>query len=234
MERRRILVVEDDADLRTALARSLERESFVVDQAGDGPEALTILDERPPDLVVLDIELPTSSGLDVLARLRRTSDVPVIFVTGRSDELDRVLGLELGADDYIVKPFYAREVAARIKTVLRRQGSARGLRVSPGTERLEFDGLAIDFGTREIVRGGTVVDSTAKEFDLLAFLAGSPRQVFSREQLLDRIWASSAEWQDPATVTEHVRRLRAKIESDPARPRWVRTVRGVGYRFEPQ
>jgi DNA-binding response OmpR family regulator len=180
-----------------------------------------------PDLVVLDVMLPGATGLDVLRR-HDTSRVPVILLTARVDEADRVLGLELGADDYVTKPFSPREVVARVRTVLRRAQAA------PATgQPLAFDGLTIDVAAREVNVSGTATAVTAKEFDLLAFLAGSPRQVFSRAQLLHSVWDSAPEYQDPATVTVHVRRLRQKIEADPEQPRWITTVYGVGYRFEP-
>jgi DNA-binding response OmpR family regulator len=171
--------------------------------------------------------MPGEDGFGVLARLRRNCDVPVILLTASADEADRVLGLELGADDYIVKPFSLAELTARVASVLRRS------RRAAASSRLEFEDLSLDLTTREVWLGGELVPTTAKEFDLLAFLASSPRQVFSREQLLERVWESSSAWQDPDTVTEHIRRIRRRIEADPARPRWVRTIRGAGYRFEP-
>jgi two-component system phosphate regulon response regulator PhoB len=222
-----ILVVDDDEAVRALLSRYLQLEGYEVREAGDGAAAFAMIDERPPDLVLLDRILPAEDGLDVLTRLRRDSDVPVILLTGLGDEGERVLGLKLGADDYVVKPFSPAEIAARISTVLRR------VKTETPNSRLEFDGLALDLGAREVLVNGTSVETTHKEFDLLVFLASSPRQVFSREQLLDHVWGSSSEWQDPATVTEHIRRVRRRIESDPDNPRWIRTVRGVGYRFEP-
>ena len=172
--------------------------------------------------------LPAQDGLDILTQLRRNSDVPVILLTARGSEADRILGLKLGADDYVVKPFSPGELTARINSVLRR---TRG---SGATQSLlQFDGLTLDLGTREVNVGGLMVNTTAREFDLLAFLAASPRQVFSRQQLLANVWDSSDEWQDPDTVTEHIRRIRRRIEPDPDHPRWIKTVRGVGYRFDP-
>jgi DNA-binding response OmpR family regulator len=222
----RVLVVDDDEGVRALLTRYLELEGYEVDQAVDGPSALESLASRPPDLVLLDVMLPMEDGLQILTRVRRESDVAVILLTGRDGEADRVLGLKLGADDYVVKPFSPAEVAARIASVLRR--------VHPSSATtLEFDGLVIDLTTREVYVNDQPVTLTAKEFDLLAFLASSPRQVFSREQLLDGVWPSSSDWQCPDTVTEHVRRLRRRIEDEPERPRWIVTVWGVGYRFEP-
>jgi len=224
----RILVVDDEEDVRSMVARLLEGEGYQVEQAASAGEADSALAARPPDLVILDVMLTTDDGFDVLAGLRRTSNVPVILVTGRGRETDRVLGLKLGADDYVVKPFSPAELAARVGTVLRRTG-----RRPDDQATLEFGDLAIDMKAREIRLRGDLVETTPKEFDLLAFMASSPRQVFTREQLLAQVWSSSTAWQDAGTVTEHVRRVRRKIEPDPDNPRWVRTVRGVGYRFEP-
>jgi DNA-binding response OmpR family regulator len=222
-----VLVVDDDEAVRALLSRYLQLEGYDVREAGDGASALSLISELGPDLVLLDRILPSEDGLDVLTRLRRQSQVPVILLTGLGDEGDRVLGLKLGADDYVVKPFSPAEIVARISTVLRR------VKPSERSELLSFDGLVIDLTSREVLVDGERVEATHKEFDLLAFLATSPRQVFSREQLLDHVWESSSEWQDPATVTEHIRRVRRHIESDPDKPRWIKTVRGVGYRFEP-
>jgi DNA-binding response OmpR family regulator len=224
----RILVVDDDTSTRTLLRRLLTTEGYTVDEAPDGPAALEQVGAGPPDLVLLDIMMPGQDGLDVLQGLRRTSDVPVILLTAKDDEADRVLGFRFGADDYVVKPFSSAELAARIAAVLRRAGAAP----SPAALQLDFDGLRIDLARREVTVRGAIVDLPAREFDVLAFLASSPRQVFSREQLLEQVWPPSAE-RTPGTVTEHIGRLRRRIEEDPERPRWVRTVRGVGYRFEP-
>jgi DNA-binding response OmpR family regulator len=173
--------------------------------------------------------LPEIDGYSILAELRKRDDIPVILLTARTEETDRVLGLELGADDYVVKPFSPRELAARVRTVLRRVG-----RSGPPTpsESLVFDGLEIDGRSREVRVDGELVELTAKEFDLLAYLASAPRQVFSRGQLLEQVWDSSTDWQDASTVTVHIRRIRRKIERDPNEPRWITTVWGVGYRFE--
>ncbi len=226
----KLLVVDDDPEVRGMLSRLLEVEGYKVTEATTGAEAIGSLSNGQPDLVILDVMLTTEDGFDVLAAIRRTSDVPVILVTAKGLEADRVLGLKLGADDYVVKPFSPAELAARVGTVLRRSGSNR---TSASTGTLEFGDLVIDTLAREIRVSDRLVETTAKEFALLAFLAGSPRQVFTREQLLAQVWDSSSEWQDAGTVTEHIRRIRRKIEADPDSPRWVRTVRGVGYRFEP-
>jgi DNA-binding response OmpR family regulator len=227
---RQVLVVDDEPMLRNLLSRLLRMEGYDVLEAEDGQAALNMVRAKEPDLVLLDVMLPARDGLDVLGDLRRTSNVPVILVSALGEEADRVLGLKMGADDYVVKPFSAAELSARIESVLRRAQ----LRATGGaTNRLTLGELAIDLQSREVTLHGGKVEMTAKEFDLLAFLAGSPRQVFSREQLLRQVWGSSSEWQSDATITEHVRRLRRKIEADPDQPRWITTVRGVGYRFEP-
>jgi DNA-binding response OmpR family regulator len=222
-----ILVVDDEPMVREVVTRYLERDGFHVETAEDGRQALAQCESLRPDLVVLDVMLPEVDGLAVLRELRAASDVPVILLTARDDETDRVLGLELGADDYVIKPFSPREVAARVKSVLRR---ARPPTVA---ERLIYDDLVLDLSTREVAVGDRLVELTPKEFELLWFLASQPRQVFSRGQLLQHVWDSSAEWQDPATVTVHIGRLRTKLEDDPHRPRRIVTVWGVGYRFEP-
>ena len=224
---RRVLVVDDEPMVREVVTAYLEKEGFAVTAAGDGRAALDLVPRTRPDLIVLDVMLPHVDGFSVLSRIRRDSDVPVILLTARTDETDRVLGLELGADDYVVKPFSPRELAARVRSVLRRSSA----RIAPTL--LEFDGLTIDGSSREVTVGGRIVDMTPKEFDLLAFMAASPRQVFSRGQLLQHVWDSSPDYQDPSTVTVHVRRVRSKIEADVDTPRWITTVWGVGYRFEP-
>ena len=213
--------------VREVVSSYLTREGFLVSEAGDGQSALRCLESDPPDLAVLDVMLPGLDGFEVLRRVGPDTDVPVIFLTARTEELDRVLGLELGADDYVVKPFSPRELVARVRSVLRR------VERSLSGSRMEFNGLVIDGETREVSIDGEVVELTAREFDLLAFLASSPRQVFSRQQLLEQVWHSSSEWQDPSTVTVHIRRCRRKIEADIENPRWIQTVWGVGYRFVP-
>ena len=212
--------------VREVVAHYLERDGVRVCSLDDGSAAIEWLRVNRPDLVVLDIMLPGSDGLDVLRQLRAAGDTPVILLTARTDELDRVLGLELGADDYVVKPFSPRELAARVRAVLR-----RATRRSDGVA-LDFDGLRIDPRAREVLVGDRPVVLTVKEFDLLYELAREPRRVFSRRELLN-VWESAPEFQDPATVTVHVGRLRQKLEVDPEAPRWITTARGVGYRFEP-
>jgi DNA-binding response OmpR family regulator len=225
-----ILVVDDEPLVREVVGAYLERDGHTVEAVADGDAALAAVADHVPDLIILDVMLPGIDGLSLLRQIRTTSRVPVLMLTARADETDRVLGLELGADDYVVKPFSPREVAARAKTILRR---VRGGDVAPVSEQMEFGSLFIDPTSREARLAGRLLDLTRREFDLLAFLASAPRQVFSREQLLRMVWDSSQDWQDPATVTVHVRRLRAKLGDDPSRPRWIITVRGIGYRFEP-
>jgi DNA-binding response OmpR family regulator len=223
----RILVIDDEPRVREVVAAYLQREGFRVDEAANADEAKVMLQGPAPDLVVLDVMFPGASGLDLLAELRARSEVPVILLTARADEVDRVLGLELGADDYVVKPFSPRELVARVRTVLRRTRPRVEDRV------IDYGDLVIDAGARQVDVAGRRVELTAKEFDLLAYMASHPRQVFSRNQLLQEVWDSSSEWQDPATVTVHVRRLRTKLEPDAAESRWLETVWGVGYRFQP-
>ena len=227
MARQRILVVDDEPTVREVVAGYLERDGYEVRELDRGDIVIDTIRSFKPDLVILDIMLPGLSGMDVLRQLDN-SRTPVILLTARVEEHDRILGLELGADDYVTKPFSPRELVARVRTVLRRA------QVAPGVgEVLDFVTLRIDQRAREVCTDAGSVALTAKEFDLLAYLANSPRQVFSRAQLLQAVWDSSPDFQDPATVTVHVRRLRSKIELDPLAPRWITTVFGVGYRFEP-
>ena len=227
MPSQRILVVDDEPTVREVVVQYLERDGYDVRQLDNGTAVAQAITEFEPHLIVLDVMLPGVNGLDIL-RQTGPNRVPVILLTARVEEADRVLGLELGADDYVTKPFSPRELVARVRTVLRR------IQPGPGVPNsLEFDGLSIDLPAREVTVDGALVALTAKEFDLLVHLAMSPRTVFSRGDLLRDVWDSSAEYQDPATVTVHVRRLRQKIEHDPDAPRWIATVWGVGYRFEP-
>jgi DNA-binding response OmpR family regulator len=225
-----VLVVDDDAELRELVRDVLVEHGYDVDECADGDGALERIDARRPDLVVLDLGLPQMGGLDVLRSIRQSSNLPVIVLTGRGAEADRIVGLEMGADDYVVKPFSPRELAARVRTVLRRSNAAVSDRAQPV---LRFERLEIDLECRDVLVDGDPVELTAREFDLLAFLASSPRQVFTRDQLLQQVWSSSSEWQDPRTIAEHVHRLRRKIEPDPSTPRWIQTLRGAGYRFTP-
>jgi len=224
-----VLVVDDEDIVREVVCTYLEREGYTTLQASAGRAAIALIESERPDLIVLDVMLPEIDGYSILAELRKRVDIPVILLTARTEETDRLLGLELGADDYVVKPFSPRELAARVRTVLRRSGRTNP--PSPAAS-LVFDGLEIDGRSREVRVDGELVELTAKEFDLLVFLASAPKQVFSRSQLLERVWESSTDWQDASTVTVHIRRIRRKIERDPNEPRWIATVWGVGYRFE--
>jgi DNA-binding response OmpR family regulator len=206
----------------------LGRAGYRVLVAEDGQTALEILEHEPPDLVVLDLMLPEVDGLEITRRLRAECEIPIIMLTARREETDRILGLEMGADDYVVKPFSPRELVSRVKAVLRR---TRGSVTARGEQPLVFADLHIDPVTRLVEVNGEERTLTAKEFDLLWVLARHPRQVFNRNQLLDLVWGMT-EYIDPSTVTVHVRRLREKIEADPSNPRHIQTVWGVGYRFE--
>ena len=218
--------MDDDPSVRSLLCELLLTEGYAVEDAPAASQALERVRTDPPDLVLLDVMMPGQDGLDALAVLRRTSDVPVILLTAKNTETDRVVGLRLGADDYITKPFSPAELMARIAAILRR------IRPSRAPARLDHGDLQIDLGIREVRVNGRVVDVPAREYDMLAFLASSPGVAFTRERLLDELWDATSERPGPATVTEHVRRLRGRIEQNPDRPRWIRTVRGVGYRFE--
>jgi two-component system response regulator ResD len=222
-----ILVVDDEPIVRDVVCRYLERESFRTIEAANGDEALRALEAGDVQLVVLDVMLPGQGGLEVCRWIRARSDLPVIMLTGRGELTDRIVGLELGADDYVTKPFSPRELVARIRTVLRRAGAR-----ADADGRIEHPGLTVDPATREVVASGAPVELTVREFDLLEFLCRHPRQVFSREQLMDAVWGYRSA-RDTGTVTVHVRRLREKLESDPSAPQHLQTVWGVGYRFAP-
>jgi DNA-binding response OmpR family regulator len=222
-----LLLVDDEPMVREVLTHYLEQAGYRVTAVADGAAALAAIAGRDFDLVVLDLMLPSVDGLSVLRELRHAGSTPVVVVSARGDEDDRIRGLQLGADDYVAKPFSPREVVARVGSVLRRAGAVATF----GT--LRFGDVEVEPAVREVRRAGTVVELTRREFDLLVHLARSPRQVFSRGQLLAAVWDSSPEWQDPATVTVHIGHLRHKLEDDPGRPRHLITVRGVGYRFDP-
>jgi DNA-binding response OmpR family regulator len=220
-----ILVVDDEPIVREVVVRYLRREGYRTLEAGDGDLAKTLVESERPDLVVLDLMLPGVDGLSVCRWIRARGSLPIIMLTARGEEADRIVGLEVGADDYVTKPFSPRELAARVRTVLRRS--------SPLPERsqtLAFEELEIDAVAREVRRSGEPLHLTAKEFDLLWFLASHPRRVFSRDQLMQRVWGYSSAL-DTGTVTVHIRRLREKIEADASTPRRLETVWGVGYRF---
>jgi DNA-binding response OmpR family regulator len=225
-----ILIVEDEPAIAEVVGLYLRRAGFQSHVAADGLAALDfIASNRPPDLVVLDLMLPKLDGYEVLRRIRRSRDVPVIMLTARKSEADRIAGLEMGADDYVVKPFSAQELVSRVRAVLRR---AKQTPEHDLDAPLEYDGLSIDPVARVVKVRGAEKSLTAKEFDLLVTLARRPRTVLNRDRLLELVWGS-ADYIDPSTVTVHVRRVRAKIEDDPSAPRFIKTVWGVGYRFEP-
>jgi DNA-binding response OmpR family regulator len=222
-----VLVVDDEPIVRDVVVRYLQRDGFETLEAADGDTARKLIETGSPHLVVLDVMLPGIDGLALCRWIRSRGELPVIMLTARGEEADRIVGLELGADDYVTKPFSPRELAVRVRTVLRRTAHA-----SLPDERLDFGRLAIDARSREVTVGGERLRLTAKEFDLLFFLATHPRQVFSRDQLMDRVWGYAAAL-DTGTVTVHVQRLRSKIELDPKSPQHLETVWGVGYRFVP-
>ncbi len=235
-ESRRVLVVDDDEGVRTGVTWALEADGFIVQAVEDGLEALEVLEASRPALIVLDLSLPGVGGLDILRRLRRREDearcarLPIIVLSGRDGETDRIIGLDLGADDYLVKPFSPGELAARARSVLRRSNEYSPVPSGPFVP--SGDGVEIDAGAREVWVDGVPVELAAKEFDLLAYFVDHPRRACTREELLDAVWESQAGWQTTATVTEHVYRLRQKVESDARRPQRLVTVRAVGYRWE--
>jgi len=223
-----VLVVDDEPTIGLVVSRYLERAGYATRVAEDGYEAMRLADEQRPDLVVLDVMLPGVDGLEVMRRLQERERTSVILLTARGEAPDRIAGLRLGADDYVVKPFTPGELVARVDAVLRRVDPPR----EEEHELLAFDGLEIDPVARRVTIAGEEVQLTVREYDLLLFLARHPGQVFSRDQLMDAVWQFTF-YTDTSTVTVHVRRLRAKIERDPAAPRWLQTVWGVGYRFQP-
>jgi DNA-binding response OmpR family regulator len=224
-----ILVVEDEPSIREVVGLYLQRAGYQVTCVTDGDAAVEHLEQELPDLVVLDLMLPGVDGFEITRYLRARGDTPIIMLTARRDEVDRIAGLEMGADDYVVKPFSPQELVSRVRAVLRR---ARGGELADGSSAIEFDQLRINPKTREVHVRGDEVSLTAREFGLLLMFARHPRQVFNRNQILDRVWGF-ADYIDPSTVTVHVRRLREKIEADASNPELIQTVWGVGYRFEP-
>ena len=225
-----ILLVDDDEAVRKVLSFPLERDGYSVIQAADGEEAVRRFGEQPVDLVVLDVMLPKLDGLEVCKQLRATSSVPIIMLSARDDELDKVLGLELGADDYVTKPFSIREFRSRTRALLRRARAPRHDPQGPEGRAIVVDGLAIDLPRRSVEVDGRSVQLTFVEFELLTRLASRPGRVFSRRMLLEALWGS-AEFRDPRTIDVHVRHLREKIERDSRNPEYILTVRSVGYRF---
>jgi DNA-binding response OmpR family regulator len=224
----RVLVVDDDTTVADVVRRYLERDGYSVLLAGDGETALRLAAEHPPDLVVLDLMLPGIDGLEVCRRLRADSDVPVVMLTALGEESDRIAGLQLGADDYVTKPFSPRELALRVGSVLRRAGSS----TQPVAAEVLRDGdLEVDVAARRAQKNGLELALTGRELDLLIFLMRHPGQAYDRAELLEKVWGWT--FGDHSTVTVHVRRLREKVEEDPARPQRICTVWGVGYRFDP-
>jgi DNA-binding response OmpR family regulator len=222
----RVLVAEDDPTVAEVVAMYLQRDGHEVEWVADGVTALNRARSMPPDLVILDILLPGLDGLEVCRRIRERAPTPVVMLTALGEETDRVLGLELGADDYVTKPFSPRELALRVRSVLRRAGGA----FAPGDGVLRDGDLVVDLAAREATLAGTPLQLTVREFDLLAFLMRNPRQAFTKRQLLEHVWGWA--FGDVSTVTVHVRRLREKIEDEPVAPRRIVTVWGVGYRYE--
>ncbi len=230
MDTKTILVVEDEASIAEVISLYLKRAGYQVQIASDGRQAMTIFERQLPDFVILDLMLPEVDGLSLTRWLRDRSNVPIIMLTARREEIDRITGLEMGADDYVVKPFSPQELVSRVRAVFRRVGQEQ---VQAESERpLSFDGLSIDPRSRVVMVNASDIELTVKEFDMLYLLAQHPKQVFTREQLLERVWGG-AQYIDPGTVTVHVRRLREKIETDPSKPTRLLTVWGVGYKFEP-
>jgi DNA-binding response OmpR family regulator len=223
-----ILVVDDEPIVRNVVVRYLQRDGFRTVEAARGDEAQLLLERDPPALVVLDVMLPGIDGLELCRWIRSRSDLPILMLTARGEESDRIMGLELGADDYLTKPFSPRELALRVRKLLQRTA------ILPATDvpALRFGDVEVDTAAREVRKAGMPVRLTTKEFDLLSFLAAHPRRVFSRGQLMDHVWGYHSEL-DSGTVTVHVRRLREKVEQDPACPHHLETVWGVGYRFTP-
>jgi DNA-binding response OmpR family regulator len=228
--RRRILVVDDDLAVREMVSQYLELEDYLVLQAANGVEALRLAKASPPDLVILDLSLPGIDGLEVCRRLRAVSAVPILMLTARTAEADKLSGFDMGTDDYLTKPFAPQELLMRIKAIMRRL-EATSVPAMVLDDALRVGDLVIRPALREVNRAGAAVELTAREFDLLYFLASHPKQIFSRQQLLHHVW--NYDFGDQDTVTVHMSRLREKVEADPAKPSHLRTVWRVGYKFEP-
>ena len=224
-----ILVVEDEPSIAEVVGLYLRRADYQVSIAKDGLEAQQKIETRLPDLIVMDLMLPVINGFELTRWLREFSDIPVIMLTARRDEIDRIAGLEMGADDYVLKPFSPQELVSRVRAVLRRTSSKKA---TPGEKPITYSSMEIDPQTRLVTINDDEINLTAKEFETLWLLAQNPRQVFTRNQVLEQVWGIS-DYIDPSTVTVHIRRLREKIESDPSNPQHLLTVWGVGYKFEP-
>ena len=230
MDKKSILIVEDEPSIAEVVSLYLQRAGFQTRHASDGKTAMTLVEEQFPELAIIDIMIPEIDGLSLTRWIRDRSNIPIILLTARREEADRIAGLEMGADDYIVKPFSPQELVSRVRAVLRRTG--REQNNADSDQALTFENLTIDLRSRTVTRAGKELTLTAKEFDMLYLLASHPRQVYTRDQLLERIWGGT-EYIDPGTVTVHVRRLREKIEVDPSSPNRILTVWGVGYKFVP-
>ena len=223
---KRILLVDDEAPLRTTIQAYLREEGYVVQSAEDGPSALTLFKVFQPHLIILDIMLPGLNGLEVLQQIRRASDVYVLLLTAKADEMDKVIGLRVGADDYVTKPFSPREVVARVQAILRRDRAG-----TTAVNEFSFGRLRIDPAARQVWKNGEVVDLTPIEYDLLYTLASQPRRVLSREQLIEQVWGFDY-YGDERVIDVHIRRMRHKIEDEATNPQYITTVRGAGYRFD--
>jgi DNA-binding response OmpR family regulator len=221
------LIIDDHEEIRRVVRDRLSASGFTVIEASTGEAGLELLAQYGVDVIVLDVHLPGIDGFAVLRTIRQTSHVPIVLLTAAGEEMDRVLGLEMGADDYVVKPFSSRELVARVRAVLRRSQPA------VSTAPLEFGDLSIDLAARSVTLKGQALTLTPRSFDLLSFLAGKPGRTFSRDELLQHVWQSEPEWQNGATVTEHIHRLRRQIEDNPDAPVHLITVRAKGYRFDP-
>ncbi|GAW92712.1 response regulator transcription factor [Calderihabitans maritimus] len=223
-----ILVVDDEPKILKILEHSLRREGFEVVKAADGEEAVMLAQEKKPDLIVLDLMLPKIDGFEVCRRVRKSSDVPILVLSAKGSEVDKIVGFQLGVDDYLTKPFSPAELVLRVKAILRRASTSE---IVKKRKQLVFPGIKIDRSTHTVEVAGKEINLTVKEFELLWLLASHPRQVFTREQLLDRVW-DGAHCGEEGSVTVLVRRLREKIEPDPANPQFIKTVWGLGYKFE--
>ncbi|GBF72560.1 DNA-binding response regulator [Paenibacillus sp. 598K] len=226
----RILVADDDSNITDVCRRYLEREGYLVTTAKDGLEALELWRHHAPDLIVLDLMMPHRDGWEVCNEIRQTADVPIVMLTARGEEQDRLMGLTIGADDYMTKPFSPRELVLRVRAILRRMRYVQTASATAAEHTIRYEGLAIDVAKRKVEIGGQSIDLTVTEFDMLYLLASHPGQVFSRTQILSKVWDFSYEG-DTTTVTVHIRRLREKIESNPSEPRYIKTVWGIGYKF---
>ncbi len=225
-----VLVADDDTNITDVCRRYLEREGYLVVTAKDGLEAIELWHSQTPNLIVLDLMMPHKNGWEVCNEIRQTEDVPIVMLTARGEEQDRLMGLTMGADDYLTKPFSPRELVLRVKAILRRMRIAQASPVTTSEYTINYEGLTIDFTKREVHISGQAIELTVTEFEMLYLLASHPGQVFSRNQMLSKIWDFSYEG-DTTTVTVHVRRLREKIEQNPSDPKYIKTVWGIGYKF---